>query len=102
MRATKLFIVSGIAIFAIFFLVAFLNLDGRSDMAGRAALGGFEFCAAAVSMYLLSKGKLDKVSLIDWLCCASAVLIACLGLVGSSITLYAFYLIIREPALSKS
>jgi len=97
MRATKLlFVVSGIAIFAIFFLVSFLNLDERADMAGRAALGGFQFCGAAVSMYLLSKGRLDKSSLLDWLCSVSSVLMACLGLVGSSITLFAFYLIVRD------
>ena len=96
MRATKLFVVSGIAIFAIFFLVAFLNLDERAGMASHAALGGFQFCGAAVSMYLLSKGRLDKISLLDWLCSASSVLMACLGLVGSSITLFAFYLIIRD------
>jgi len=96
MRATKLFVVSGIAIFAIFFLVAFLNLDERAGMASHAALGGFQFCGAAVSMYLLSKGRLDEISLLDWLCSASSVLMACLGLVGSSITLFAFYLIIRD------
>jgi hypothetical protein len=40
MRATKLLVVSGIAIFGIFFLVAFLNLNERADIAGHAALGG--------------------------------------------------------------
>jgi len=96
MRATKLLVASEIAIFAIFFLVAFLNLNERADIAGRAALGGFEFCGAAVSLYLLSKGRLDKTSLLDWLCSASAVLIACFGFTGCSITLFAFYLLIRD------
>jgi hypothetical protein len=96
MRATKLLVVSGIAIFGIFFLVAFLNLNERADIAGRAALGGFQFCGAAVSLYLLFKGKLDKSTLLDWLCSASAVLIACFGFTGCSITLFAFYLFIRD------
>ena len=97
MRAAKLFVVSGIAIFAIFFLVAFRNLDERADMAGRAALGGFQFCGAAVSIYLLSKGRPDKISLLDWLCSASSVLMACLGLVGSSITYSLFTLKGQKP-----
>ena len=96
MRATKLLVASEIAIFGIFFLVAFLNLNDRADIAGRAALGGFEFCGAAVSLYLLSKGRLDNSSLLDWLCSASAVLIACFGFTGCSITLFAFYLFIRD------
>ena len=52
--------------------------------------------AFAISLYLLSKGRLDKSSLLDWLCSASAVLIACFGFTGCSITLFAFYLFIRD------
>jgi hypothetical protein len=96
MRATKLLVASEIAIFGILFLVAFLNLNEQADIAGRAALGGFQFCGAAVSLYLLSKGRLYKSSFPDWVCGASAVLIACFGFTGSSITLFAFYLFIRD------
>jgi hypothetical protein len=94
--ATKLLLASGTAIFAIFFLLAFLHPNERADIAGRAALGGFEFAGAAASLYLLSKGKLDKISLLDSLCSASVILIACFGFTGSSITLFAFYLLVRD------
>jgi hypothetical protein len=94
--ATKLLLASGTAIFAIFFLVAFLHPNEGADVAGRTALGGFEFAGAAASLYLLSKGKLDKISLLDWLCSAFAILMACFGFTGSSITLFAFYLLVRD------
>jgi hypothetical protein len=95
-RAPKLLLASETIIFGIFFLVAFLHPNERADFAGRAALGGFQFAGAAASLYFLSKGKLDRSSLLDWLCGASAVLIACLGFTGSSITLFAFYLLVRD------
>ena len=94
-RAPKLLLASETIIFGTFFLVAFLHPSERADFAGRAALGGFQIAGAAASLYFLSKGKFDRSSLLDWLCSASAVLIACLGFTGTSITLFAFYLLIR-------
>jgi hypothetical protein len=96
MRATKVLLASGIAVFAIFFFDAFANLDERVDVGGRAALGAFEFFGVAVSSYLLSRGRPGNASLLDWLACASAILVACLGFAGSSITLFAFYLFVRD------
>jgi hypothetical protein len=96
MRATKVLLASGIAVFAIFFFDAFANLDERVDVGGRAALGAFEFFGVAVSSYLLSRGRPGNASLFDWLACASAILVACLGFAGSSITLFAFYLFVRD------
>jgi hypothetical protein len=96
MRATKVLLATGIAVFAIFFFDAFANLDERVDVGGRAALGAFEFFGAAVSLYLLSRGRLGNASLLDCLGCASAILVACIGFTGSSITLFAFYLFARD------
>jgi hypothetical protein len=94
MRATKVLLASGIAVFAIFFFDAFANLD--EIVSGRAALGAFEFFGAAVSLYLLSRGRPGNASLLDWLGCASAILVAGIGFAGSSITLFAFYLFVRD------
>jgi hypothetical protein len=96
MRAAKLLLASGIAIFAIFFFDAFTNLDERVDVGGRAALGAFEFFGAVVSLYLLSRGRSGNASLLDWSGCAAALLIASLGFAGTSITLFAFYLFVRD------
>jgi hypothetical protein len=96
MRANKLLLASGIAIFAIFYFDAFANLDERVDVGGRAALGVFEFFGAVVSLYFLSKGRPSNASLLDWLGCASAILVACTGYAGASITLFAFYLFARD------
>ncbi len=96
MRATKVLLASGVAVFAIFFFDAFTNLDERVDVGGRAALGAFEFFGAVVSLYLLSRGRPGNASLLDWSGCASAILIACMGFAGSSITLFAFYLFVRD------
>src|ERR1700730_14349852 len=96
MRATRVLLASGIAIFAIFFFDAFANLDEGVDAGGRAALGAFEFFGAVVSLYLLSRGPPGNASLLDWLGCASAILVACMGFGGSSITLFAFYLFVRD------
>jgi exosortase/archaeosortase family protein len=97
MRATKVLLVSAITVFAVFFLGAFADLDERSDFAGHVALGAFQFCGAAVSLYLLSSREdPGNASLFDWLGCAAAILIACIGFAGWSITLFAFYLFIRD------
>lgn len=97
MRATWILLSSGIAIFAIFFIEAFANLDKRIDVAGPIALGAFQFCGAAVSLYLLSKrGDPSNASLLDWLGCAVAILVACASFAGYSITLFAFYLFLRD------
>jgi exosortase/archaeosortase family protein len=97
MRATKVLLASGLAVFSIFFFDAFSNLVGRADVSGRATLGAFEFFGAAVSLYLLSRGRPANASLPDWLSCASAILLACIGFTGSSITFFALYLFFRYP-----
>jgi exosortase/archaeosortase family protein len=96
MRATRVLLVSGIAVFAIFFFAAFANLDERVDVGGRAALGAFEFLGAAASLYLLSQARDGKASRSDWLSCASAILVACTGFAGASITIFALYLFFRD------
>jgi hypothetical protein len=102
MRATKVLLASGIAVFAIFFFAAFENLDEGVDIGGRAALGAFEFFGAAVSLYLLSRGRPGNASLFDWLGCASAILVACTGFAGASLTLFALYLFLRvRPETSR-
>jgi hypothetical protein len=101
MRATKALVASGLAIFAIFFFGAFAHLGERVDIAGRdvsgrAALGAFELFGAIVALYLLSKGRSGSASLLDWLVSASAILLASIGFAGSSITLFALYLFVRD------
>jgi hypothetical protein len=96
MRATGLLLASGIAVFAIFFFDAFAHLDERVDFGGRAALGAFEFFGALVSLYLLSKGRRGDTSSLDWLISAAAILTACMGYAGASITLLAVYLVVRD------
>jgi exosortase/archaeosortase family protein len=95
MRSTKVLLASGIAVFAIFFVGSFANLE-RVDVGGRAALGAFEFFGAAASLYLLSRGRPGKASGLDWLGCASALLIAGVGFTGVSITIFASYLFFRD------
>jgi hypothetical protein len=95
MRTTSLLVATAAAIFAIFFLAAFLNVNERFDVAGR-ALRGFELCGAAACLYLLSRARPGTASPLDWLCCASAAFVACLGFAGYSITLFALYLFIRD------
>jgi exosortase/archaeosortase family protein len=95
MRATKVLLASGIVVFAIFFFATLTNLDQRVDLSGRAALETFEFVGAAVSLYLVSRGRPGSASLLDWFACASVILLASLGFAGSSITLFALYLFLR-------
>jgi hypothetical protein len=79
-----------------FFLDAFTHLDERVDIGGRSAHGAFEFLGVAASLYLLTRGRSGKASLLDWLSCALVLLVACLGFTGSSITFFALYLLIRD------
>jgi len=91
MRATKVFLVSGITVFVIFFFDAYPNIVG-----GHTALGVFEFFGTAASLYLLSKGRPDNALLLDWLGCAAAIFAACIGFAGASISLFALYLVFRD------
>jgi len=95
MRA-KVLVVTGIAVFSIFFLDAFVHLDERADVGGRTAIGAFEFLGVVASLYLLSKAQSANTSLLDWLVCASAIVVAGAGFAGPSITLFACYLIARN------
>ena len=96
MRATRVLFASECVIFLTLLFFTFLHLDARADLGGRAALGAFEFFGAVVSLYLLSNGRPGKASLIDWLGCAFAVMIALVGFGGTSITLFALYLFFRD------
>ena len=97
MRTTKLLLALSVAaVFAVFFFHTFSTLDERADVSGRATLGAFEFFGIAASLYLLSKGQPGNVSLVDWFGCAFAILAACAGFAGSSITIFAFYLVFRN------
>jgi hypothetical protein len=97
MRAAKVFLASGIIIFALFFLNAIAVWGDSVEVSGRAALGAFELFGTVVSLYLLSRGRPGNASLLDWLGCASAIFAACIGFAGSSITLFALYLFLRYP-----
>jgi hypothetical protein len=96
MRLTKILTLFGTAVFAIFFWDAFTNLDERVDLGGRTAIGAFELFGAAASLYLLSTGRPCKASLLDWVACASALVVACIGYAGTSITVFALYLLFRD------
>ncbi len=96
MRATKLLLASGTIIFAIFFLSTFFGLADRVDIGGPAALQTFELFGAVASLYLLSRSRrFGTVSPLDWIACASAILLASSGFAGFSITLFALYLVFR-------
>jgi hypothetical protein len=95
MRANKVLFASGFALFAIFFFGGFAQL-GAHDVAGRAAIGAFELFGAIVALYLLLKGGPGNASRLDWLACASATLVASVGFTGTSITLFALYLFVRD------
>ena len=96
MRATKFLLGSGIVVFAVFFFDAFGLRGYRVDViGGRDGLQAFEFFGAVVSLYLLSRSRLDNASLLDWLSCSSAIFVASIGFSGSSITIFALYLFVR-------
>lgn len=97
MRATKVLLASGTVIFAVFFLGALLRLSERVDVGGPAVLGAFELLGAIASMYLLSKGRASNASVLDWIACAFAILVASMGFAAYSITLFALYLFVRDP-----
>jgi hypothetical protein len=68
MRATKFLLASGTVVFAVFFFDAFRLRGYRVDViGGRDGLQTFEFFGAVVSLYLLSRSRLDNASLLDWL-----------------------------------
>jgi hypothetical protein len=98
MRATKLLLASGTIIFAIFFLSTFFGLVDRVDIGGPAALQTFELFGAFASLYLLSKSRISSISALDWIACASTLLIASSGFAGFSITLFALYLVFRADS----
>ena len=96
MRATNVLLASGMAIFAIFFFDALVHRDAGVDVSGRTALGAFEFFGAAASLYLVSKGRSGKASIPDWVAGIAAILVASLGYIGFSISLFALYLFTRD------
>ena len=97
MRATRCLIAAGIAVFAIFFFDSLsLRGDNVEITGGRAGLQAFQFLGAVVLLYLLSKGQSGNASILDWLGCASAVLVASIGFAGTSISLFALYLFLRD------
>ncbi len=97
MRATKVLLAAEIIVFAVFFVDAFSLRGGGANVDGHAARGAFEFFGALVSVYLLSKSRLETASLLDWLGCAFAILVACIGYAGFSVTLFALYLFVKYP-----
>jgi hypothetical protein len=97
MRATRVLLASGVAIFAIFLFDALgLRGDSVDVIGGRAGLQAFELFGAVVSLWLLSKGPKGNASGLDWLVCASAMLVAGIGFAGCSVTLFALYLFVRD------
>jgi hypothetical protein len=75
-------------------LSSLVNAEG--DLAGHAALGSIELCAAGISLYLLSGSAAAKLSRLDWLGGLLAVLTAAMGFAAYSSTLFALYLILRD------
>jgi hypothetical protein len=96
MRATKVLLASGTVIFAIFFFGAFTRLTDAVDVGGPAALGTFELFGAIACLYLLSKARGREASVLDWIACAFAIVIASAGFAGYSITILGLYLIFGE------
>jgi hypothetical protein len=95
MRATMVLLVSGIVVFAIFFIDAFRD-NPVGVIGGRAGLQAFEFFGAVVSLYLLAKGRPGPASWLDWLGGAFVLFIATIGFAGTSATLFALYLFFRD------
>lgn len=98
MRANKVLLASGTFIFAAFFLGAFTRFGDRIDIGGPAALGAFEILGAFASMYLLSNGRISNASVLDWIASAIAIMVASAGFASFSITIFALYLVFRDPS----
>jgi hypothetical protein len=97
MRSTKILLGSGTVVFAVFFFGAFVDLSGRVDAEGPVAVGAFQLLGAFGSLYLLTKGRVGATSVVDCIVCAGAVLIASAGFAGYAITIFAPYLVFRDP-----
>lgn len=97
MRPAKFLLAATLFVtFAVFLVYTLSTPDERFDLAGRAALGAFEFLGVATSLFLLLKGQPGNVSPTDVFGCAMAVLATCIGFPSISITLFALYLLIRN------
>jgi exosortase/archaeosortase family protein len=94
MRATTVLLISGIAVFALFFIDGFASQADAPG--GQAGLQAFEVFGASVSLYLLSKGELGPASRRDWFAGALVLLTASIGFAGVSATLLAVYLFFRD------
>jgi hypothetical protein len=94
---TKFLLASATVVFAIFFFGTFVHLGDRVDPEGPVAVGTFQLLGAFASLYLLSKGRPGATSVVDCIACAGAVLVASAGFAGYSITLFALYLVFRDP-----
>jgi len=98
MQSTKVLLASGAAVFAIFFLGGFAGLSDKVDVGGSAALGTFELLGAIAALHLLSNGRISNASIVDWIACALAILVASAGYAGYSITIFALYLVFKDAA----
>jgi hypothetical protein len=99
MRATKVLVASGIIVFSIFFLDAFvLHEDRLGVVDGRTGLQAFELLGALVSLHLLTGGRPGRASTFDVLSCLISIATGILGFAGLSITLFALHLFIRDRA----
>src|SRR4051812_37428474 len=67
--ARTILFTSAFSVLALFFFWKLAHSDpaGTDNFAGQAAHGTFEFMAAACSLYLLWKGKLDRTLPLDWI-----------------------------------
>jgi hypothetical protein len=95
MRATNIFLATGLVIFAIFFFDRFSLQSDRVDISGPVTLGAFQFLGAAVCLYLISRGNRFNALPLDLLGSAATIFIADIGFAGASITLFAVYLFFR-------
>src|ERR1700761_7866784 len=98
MRASRVFFAFGAAIFAVFFLQAFVRLSNSDDAAGPIVLGTFQLLGAFASLHLLSSAQISNVSKVDWAACALAVATAFVGPAAFSVTVFALYLLFRRPS----
>lgn len=97
MRSTNTLLASETVVFAIFFAGALVHLSDRVDAGGPVAVGTFQLLGACASLFLLSRGRVSATSSVDWIACAGAVLVASAGFAGYSITIFALYLVFRDP-----